>query len=318
MEERKPCYFGQGDIRWQDNEPPSENTMSQPDEVAGSTFEINTYQTANSLFPPESFSNYPDMSLLYPPSTFFPSHEPLGLYTGPSESSLYGNFYIPVWERPSGISRLVENAFPGAYVPFQQPSLSNEYEGYTSIQSDMDYPHISPQVQHVHCPHGSLTESERSTMNIPSTSGNTPSSRVDDTTPLTSVTTHTARTQETSVAQAENDEKPYAYLIYRALLSANKHRLTLQEIYGWFKENTTKANGSSGTSWKSSIRYNLSMNTKGFVSYTELSPSKSKANYWALTEEALHNDERRKNIGKPIYKAPPERLLDSFVFSPQI
>lgn len=260
MEDHKPYYFVQGDIQWQDNEPPSENTMSQPDEVASWMLENNTYETGNSLVQPDPFSNYPEAPFLDTPPRFVPLHEPLGLYMGASDNSLYGNFYNPVWEQSSLSSFLVENVSPEAYLPFQQSCLSNEYEGCPPIRPDMDYPYPSPQVQQVHSPYGPSIESVQSTMNMPSTSCDTPSLGVDNTTPLTSITTHTARKKETSVAHAENEEKPYAYLIHRALLSANKHRLTLQQIYCWFEENTSKANGTSATSWKSSIRYNLSMN----------------------------------------------------------
>ncbi|KAH6669240.1 hypothetical protein B0J14DRAFT_487121 [Halenospora varia] len=54
-------------------------------------------------------------------------------------------------------------------------------------------------------------------------------------------------------------DEPYAKLIYRALISAPNHSMVLQEIYQWFRENTTK--GSQDTKgWMNSIRHNLSMN----------------------------------------------------------
>jgi hypothetical protein len=54
-------------------------------------------------------------------------------------------------------------------------------------------------------------------------------------------------------------DEPYAKLIWRALMSAPDHSMVLQEIYQWFRENTTK--GSSDTKgWMNSIRHNLSMN----------------------------------------------------------
>lgn len=59
------------------------------------------------------------------------------------------------------------------------------------------------------------------------------------------------------------DEQPYAKLIYRALMSVPDHSMVLQEIYRWFRENTTK--GSSDTKgWMNSIRHNLSMNAVRF------------------------------------------------------
>jgi hypothetical protein len=54
-------------------------------------------------------------------------------------------------------------------------------------------------------------------------------------------------------------EEPYARLIHRALMSAPDHSMVLQEIYQWFRENTTKGRSDS-KGWMNSIRHNLSMN----------------------------------------------------------
>ncbi|OKL56645.1 hypothetical protein UA08_08351 [Talaromyces atroroseus] len=84
-------------------------------------------------------------------------------------------------------------------------------------------------------------------------------------------------------------DKPYAYLLYEALRSAKDHRLSLQEIYRWFEDNTNKANDPNSKGWQSSIRHNLSMN-EAFVLYNETSVrGKPKNNYWTLTEDALQN-----------------------------
>jgi hypothetical protein len=64
-------------------------------------------------------------------------------------------------------------------------------------------------------------------------------------------------------------EEPYAKLLYRALMSAPNHAMTLQEIYQWFRENTDKdvkkdkaerRPGKNAEGWQNSIRHNLSMN----------------------------------------------------------
>lgn len=64
-------------------------------------------------------------------------------------------------------------------------------------------------------------------------------------------------------------EEPYAKLLYRALMSAPEHAMTLQEIYQWFRENTDKdvkkenipkRPGKNAEGWQNSIRHNLSMN----------------------------------------------------------
>ncbi|KAI1641355.1 hypothetical protein F4809DRAFT_5774 [Biscogniauxia mediterranea] len=54
-------------------------------------------------------------------------------------------------------------------------------------------------------------------------------------------------------------EEPYAQLIYRAFMSRDRHAMTLQEIYQWFRDNTDKAKSES-KGWQNSIRHNLSMN----------------------------------------------------------
>ncbi|KAL6919594.1 hypothetical protein FSST1_003620 [Fusarium sambucinum] len=68
-------------------------------------------------------------------------------------------------------------------------------------------------------------------------------------------------------------EEPYAKLLYRALMSAPDHAMTLQEIYQWFRENTDKdikkdravrRPGKNAEGWQNSIRHNLSMN-KAFI-----------------------------------------------------
>lgn len=54
--------------------------------------------------------------------------------------------------------------------------------------------------------------------------------------------------------------KPYARLIYEALLQAPGHCMMLRDIYEWFERNTTKPRESGTNGWQNSIRHNLSMN----------------------------------------------------------
>lgn len=56
------------------------------------------------------------------------------------------------------------------------------------------------------------------------------------------------------------DDKPYATLIFEALLGAPNHRMMLKDIYDWFRINTTKAQDNGSNGWQNSIRHNLSMN----------------------------------------------------------
>ncbi|ODA79393.1 hypothetical protein RJ55_04986 [Drechmeria coniospora] len=55
------------------------------------------------------------------------------------------------------------------------------------------------------------------------------------------------------------EEESYAKLIYKAFMSRRGHSMTVQDIYQWFRENTSKAVTEKG-GWQNSIRHNLSMN----------------------------------------------------------
>lgn len=55
-------------------------------------------------------------------------------------------------------------------------------------------------------------------------------------------------------------DKPYAQLIYEALLKAPGHRMLLRDIYDWFVQHTNKPRESGTNGWQNSIRHNLSMN----------------------------------------------------------
>lgn len=71
-------------------------------------------------------------------------------------------------------------------------------------------------------------------------------------------------TGSTSDGYEDEDEgiydKPYAQLIYEALLKAPGHRMLLRDIYEWFITNTRKPRESGTNGWQNSIRHNLSMN----------------------------------------------------------
>lgn len=58
-------------------------------------------------------------------------------------------------------------------------------------------------------------------------------------------------------------DRPYAQLIYDALMQAPGHRMLLREIYDWFVDNTKKPRESGTKGWQNSIRHNLSMNQVG-------------------------------------------------------
>jgi hypothetical protein len=106
--------------------------------------------------------------------------------------------------------------------------------------------------------------------------------------------------------QQQQQNEPYATLIYKALLSAPGHRMVLKEIYEWFEKNTDKGKDPKlGKGWQNSIRHNLSMNGvskfSDFAEYFYLhtlkafrkeeqnsSAEDSKRNYvWVLEPEAI-------------------------------
>lgn len=66
--------------------------------------------------------------------------------------------------------------------------------------------------------------------------------------------------QDIEEDSSNNCDKPYARLIWDALMQAPGHRMMLREIYTWFQIHTNKARDSGSTGWQNSIRHNLSMN----------------------------------------------------------
>ncbi|ETI20022.1 hypothetical protein G647_09037 [Cladophialophora carrionii CBS 160.54] len=87
-----------------------------------------------------------------------------------------------------------------------------------------------------------------------------------------------------------SDDKPYARLIYEALMQAPGHRMMLREIYEWFRHNTTKPQESGSNGWQNSIRHNLSMN-KAFENDRDSARGSSRkaTSVWILTKDAIDN-----------------------------
>lgn len=81
--------------------------------------------------------------------------------------------------------------------------------------------------------------------------------------------------EDASTTGARLDE-PYAKLIYRAFMSQPDYTMSLQDIYQWFRDNTTKAVSAKG-GWQNSIRHNLSMNAVSICSH-RFGPGQQKAN----------------------------------------
>ncbi|KAI2083834.1 hypothetical protein LOZ36_005352 [Ophidiomyces ophidiicola] len=96
--------------------------------------------------------------------------------------------------------------------------------------------------------------------------------------------------EEDSDSESATSDEPYARLIWKALISAPGHKMTLKEIYEWFEKHTNKAKNPDFKGWQNSIRHNLSMNA-AFIGARDVSspgtlPKKS-GNVWVLTESAI-------------------------------
>ncbi|KAF4157066.1 hypothetical protein CNMCM6069_005964 [Aspergillus lentulus] len=105
---------------------------------------------------------------------------------------------------------------------------------------------------------------------------------------------------------------PYSHLIAEALKTAPDRKRTLQEIYSWFEQNTSKGRDQRSKGWQNSIRHNLSMNA-GFEAVRVESPNGKKAvNYWRLTDEAYRKGiqsttryRKQANHKRPLGSDPP-------------
>ncbi|KAH8700345.1 hypothetical protein BGW36DRAFT_425175 [Talaromyces proteolyticus] len=281
---------------------PDEMLMANPPVVS------NSNPMMPSLFRTEPPSNYSTVSMLDMSSGSPLWHD--SSMTDPwmmalPGCSLYLDTQNPVWDQSLYRSPSTENMLLGIEPLEQQPFLPKEQEGSISGRFPTNYTHMPTQMQGIYDPPNDFVGSMENTMFLEPGSALESSSRTRETTSLTPSATHT-RTEDIStegirMSQIDNHDKPYAYLIYEALRSAEGHRLTLQGIYRWFEENTNKGNDSNSKGWQNSVRHNLSMNA-GFVMQNEpASPGNPKTSYWTLTEEAIqkgiHSTTRYRTVG---------------------
>ncbi|KAI8067137.1 hypothetical protein BC940DRAFT_212140, partial [Gongronella butleri] len=75
----------------------------------------------------------------------------------------------------------------------------------------------------------------------------------------------------------------YATLIAHALLSSDKGRLTLHDIYQWICGQYPYYS-MANRGWQNSIRHNLSLNKKKFKKLARA--ERQKGSYWTLVKEA--------------------------------
>lgn len=75
-----------------------------------------------------------------------------------------------------------------------------------------------------------------------------------------SSTKGTPKATPTSEVADKESGKPYAVLVYEALMSTKACSMTVSEIYDYFKKHHPHFRNVKGRGWMNSIRYNLSMN----------------------------------------------------------
>ncbi|KAH0597657.1 hypothetical protein MHUMG1_05037 [Metarhizium humberi] len=102
----------------------------------------------------------------------------------------------------------------------------------------------------------------------------------------------------TESGETEKPDEPYAKLIYKAFMTRPNYSMTLQEIYQWFREHTTKAVTETG-GWQNSIRHNLSMNaafrkrdkvvSKASRNLSSATEASKRVNEWVLEDWAVRD-----------------------------
>ncbi|KAF2207238.1 hypothetical protein CERZMDRAFT_51424, partial [Cercospora zeae-maydis SCOH1-5] len=80
---------------------------------------------------------------------------------------------------------------------------------------------------------------------------------------------------------AESADPCYAQLLYKCLLDAPDHTLSLRELYDWVAAHSQKARDPNNRGWQNSVRHNLSMNA-AFQRVTDRPNSTKKGSLWRL------------------------------------
>ncbi|PWW80845.1 hypothetical protein C7212DRAFT_349821 [Tuber magnatum] len=109
----------------------------------------------------------------------------------------------------------------------------------------------------------------------------------------------------------QDDDAPYAVLIYRALMSTPTRRMVLSQIYDYFREKIPKFRKIKGRGWMNSIRHNLSMNG-AFLKEDRPPEDPGKGYIWVLSKEAEMDGVKSTTRYR---KSPPnakKRVTDEF------
>ncbi|KAK3705897.1 hypothetical protein LTR37_013050 [Vermiconidia calcicola] len=100
--------------------------------------------------------------------------------------------------------------------------------------------------------------------------------------------------------EADAADPCYAQLLYRCLMEAPEHTLTLKELYEWIAQHSQKAKDPKSRGWQNSVRHNLSMNA-AFEKAT--GNGTKKGSLWRLTDHAMRDGV----ISTTRYRKDPKR-----------
>ncbi|KAM0720239.1 hypothetical protein Q7P37_004375 [Cladosporium fusiforme] len=104
-------------------------------------------------------------------------------------------------------------------------------------------------------------------------------------------------------ANGEVADPCYAQLLFRCLLEAPDHTMSLKEVYAWVCRHSQKARDSNGTGWQNSVRHNLSMNAAFERVTGSAAHGAKKGSLWRLTNRALQEGV----ISTTRYRKDPKR-----------
>ncbi|PIB03126.1 Fork-head transcriptional regulator 2 [Cercospora beticola] len=113
---------------------------------------------------------------------------------------------------------------------------------------------------------------------------------------------HNSLRDDSDEQTAESADPCYAQLLYKCLVEAPDHTLSLRELYEWVAQHSQKARDPNNRGWQNSVRHNLSMNA-AFQRVTDRPNSTKKGSLWRLTDEAL----RGGVISTTRYRKDPKR-----------
>jgi hypothetical protein len=193
---------------------------------------------------------------------------PLSGSTSPLEAPKDGNLYLFSY-CDEGMSRTM--------APYSRPDLADIQFGYPRVtESSSDWIqgveghgrngpdsqiYLTPSPPAEHFPQQSETMHTTASPQTRSATSSNSSQHVDRERTEIQRETERAETEKNPISDDSGPtDLPYSHLIAEALKTAPDRKRTLQEIYSWFEQNTSKGRDQRSKGWQNSIRHNLSMN----------------------------------------------------------